>query len=95
MIVTTYTCDNCKHSQESAVGMWEMGITVYSATYFSDYKSPIRKALWCRKCVEELGLLPQQVAKEVPKEPLKFEDLIREIVRGELENIHDYNNRNI
>ncbi len=60
MIVTTYTCDKCGHSQETDEQMWNLGITVeHHGRLTGNYASPAANALWCRKCVETLALLPQ------------------------------------
>ena len=91
-IVTTYTCDKCNHSQESMEKpkqLWEIGILVRekSRIALSQYSlSPKMSKLWCRSCVQSLGLLPQE--KTTPPTPTPtptFEDMIREIIQEEIE----------
>jgi hypothetical protein len=55
-----------------------------TVTHSSDWK---HQQEWCRACVEEFDLLPRIELKDVPKpEPAPtFEDLLREIVREEVE----------
>lgn len=89
MIVTTYTCDKCGHSQDTNDQMWSIGILIddyptSSPSYSSRVPNPNR--LWCRACVESLGLLPR--AKDAPPLPTPLptlEDMVREIVREEVE----------
>lgn len=87
MIVTTYTCDRCDHSQEEKEQMWELKLTTHALG--ASYSSPTKKseALWCRKCMEVYSLLPQvEVKKEdVIKPAPTIEDLVREITQGVIE----------
>lgn len=57
MIKTEYICDKCGHSQDIGDQMWEMAVRF--THYCSDhYPGNEKKSLWCRMCVEKLGLLP-------------------------------------
>ena len=86
MIVTTYTCDKCGHSQETRKQMWELGITSHCIDGPSRYNTPKEKALWCRKCTQSLGLLPQEKTDPPTPEPvLTLEDIVREIIHEEVE----------
>jgi len=89
VIVTTYTCDKCRHSQEGSEQMWDIGITVIhrpQPTRYSYSREPVEKALWCRKCVESLGLLPAEKTDPPTSTPTPtFEDMIREIIQEEIE----------
>ena len=92
MIVTTYTCDKCKHSQEDSNKprqLWEIGILLREkkeGSYSQYSQAPKATHLWCRSCVQKLGLLPQE--KTTPPTPTPtptFEEMIREIIQEELE----------
>ena len=93
MIVTTYTCDNCGHSQTTREQMWRWKIQLCSEEPpmygHSNYPVGEREALWCRGCVEKVGLLASAADKEPEdvkaREP-SFEELLRAIVRDELQN---------
>ncbi len=89
MIVTTYTCDKCGHEQNHDVQMWDIGITVRekpSKNYSQYANSPKESALWCRKCTQSLGLLPQKKTDPpTPKPTPTFEDMIREIIQEEMD----------
>ncbi len=86
-IVTIYNCDNCEHSQDNKDQMWYIGIAIratagYTVLNGTDIK---KEHLWCRKCIENLGLLPPTDKKrEVPPPPPTFEDLLREVIQDEI-----------
>ena len=85
-IVTTYTCDRCKHSQTTCEQMWTLGIYLTSAncTYHTAYETPTKSVLWCRACVESIGLLcPTGKPAEQPAPAPTIEDMIRAIAREE------------
>ena len=86
MIKTTYTCDKCSHEQENGKGFWNIGI-VLSPGETPPYKKidHPQKALWCDKCVIEMGVKPLPEEK-TPLNPISLEDLVREIVVEEIEN---------
>lgn len=94
-IVTTYTCDKCNHSQvdpKEPRQMWVIGITIKERTlgYSPSFSSstPRKSADWCRKCVQSLGLLPQEKTKSPTPAPTPtFEDMIRELIQEEMEDI--------
>ncbi len=83
MIVTTYTCDKCGHSQTTKKQMWTLTINLGIDKCPYLYHS----ALWCRNCVVGvLGDLPQASKTDTPPppEPPTFEEKIREIVQEEI-----------
>jgi hypothetical protein len=92
-IKTTYTCDRCGHAQDDAEQMWSVGVTYSHGHGRLEYiggKSTYGAALWCRACMQHLGILgPHQAqvedaaAKPAPAPP-SLEDLIREIAREEI-----------
>lgn len=97
MITTTYTCDRCEHEQhtdgrqrpgpraERVRQLYRISIGVNEVAEAQPFENP--EALWCRNCVVETGLRPwMSDVTEPPKEPIKLEDLIRELVRDEVEN---------
>lgn len=91
-IVTTYTCDKCGHHQTKNDQMWGIGVVLQhgmevSNSRYSTSLIPQAKGLWCRKCIESIGLLceaPKPDDKDAPPPPT-LEDMIREIVQNELE----------
>ena len=85
MIVTTYTCDRCGHSQPTDDQMWTVIVGINSGHYASQMPYKKREALWCRTCVEKLHLMPPHVLKpaDLPPPPT-LEDMIREIVADEV-----------
>lgn len=87
MIVTTYTCDKCGYAQKNSdQNMYIIGIAVKenNPRYTPILKVedfPKNRELWCRKCVEQIGLLPHPMAKPPPEPvPETLEDKIYEIV---------------
>ncbi len=89
MIVTTYTCDRCGHDQTKTEQMWDIGIVIGHHPSRADWsRTPNPCQLWCRTCVETLGLLPQgggeKDAPPLPDPPPTLEDMIREIARQEM-----------
>lgn len=92
MIVTTYTCDKCKHSQEhpqSPKQLWDIGIGIETAgcsSYYSTSPKLAHKQMWCRSCVIKAGLFPPSRTDEekTPTPPPTLEDMIREIAREEI-----------
>lgn len=91
MIVTTYTCDKCGHEQTDDEQMWDIGVSVayHSFAQRDNYrKEPVKKELWCRACVVKLGLLSTSSVTSDPSQPetpLTLEDIIREIIREEID----------
>lgn len=83
MIVTTYTCDKCGHAQTEKEQMWDIGISLTHLDYpYSTRRTLNPKKLWCRACVEEIGLLvpsSKQPNAPVPK-PATLEDIVRDLV---------------
>ena len=86
-IVTKYVCDRCQHTQDTDDQMWNLGIYLSGARsyYHSMHTPPTRAALWCRACVETIGLLPGEKPADPAPAPPTFEDMIRAIVREEVQ----------
>lgn len=91
MIKTFYTCDCCKNTFDVCDKMFDVNVNVNSLDRrFFDEKMNFstRKAQWCRNCVDKIGLIGwKQPTKEQPVVPpiLTIEEMIREIVRIEME----------
>lgn len=88
-IVITYTCDNCGKSQQDNVQMWNIAVAVWhdrNPPPNLQYEVKDRQKLWCRHCVEEVGILPREKEKPTSPEPLAFEELIRQIIQDEIQN---------
>ncbi len=92
MIVTTYTCDKCGHHQTTNDQMWGVGVVLQHGMVVSDYGprlAPQVKGLWCRPCIESIGLLcapPKPDDKDAPAPPT-LEDMIREIVANAVQEL--------
>lgn len=88
MITTTYTCDDCGHEQDTPEQMWHIGVALrHHGTKNNSYEKPREEELWCRNCVEKLGLLPtpkEQKSEEPAPEPMSLEDMIRDIIHEEV-----------
>ncbi len=87
MIVTTYTCDKCGHTQDTGSDMWSLRVSLDTSSGSHQFAMSKRDALWCHSCVSKLGLLPIPAASGPPvyNEEPTFEDMIRQIVREEVE----------
>ena len=91
---TFFTCDRCGEGWEVVdpkdPQRWQVSIGLDCMPISSPYvHTPILpNAHWCRKCVVEMGLLdghdkePRDIS---PATPPSIEDIIREIVREEVE----------
>lgn len=83
----TYTCDRCGAAQGTNHQMWGVSI---SFAHIGIGGSPTRKLeqLWCRKCMESQALLtgPENPVEQKPPLPTPtLEDIIREMIRCEME----------
>ncbi len=84
MITTTYTCDKCGHQQDTGTQMWYIGITIthHNTPAQASPHKDLHK-LWCRTCVEDVGLLPFSTRPKtnstisIPS----IEDMIRQIAQ--------------
>ncbi len=89
-VTTTYTCDKCGCAEPTSDQMWQISVVVsrwqsLPVTIGSAYTH--RKNLWCRKCIEALGLLPpprNEKNEHVINPSPTFEDMVREIVHEEM-----------
>lgn len=87
-IVTTYTCDKCGYEQTNPEQMWEIGVALKAHINTNPYVPPALKpkALWCRACVEGIGLLiPSPKPKAPAPEPATLEDIVRELIQEEMD----------
>jgi hypothetical protein len=86
---TTYCCDRCDYSQDTPDQMWNVQALVWAMNGNPPHLSYADKdrKLWCRRCCEEMGILPRPKPREgdPPFVPPSFEDLVREIAREEIE----------
>ena len=91
MIVTTYTCDKCKHSQtekDKPRQLWSVGITlatVLRAPYSST--NPVHTAQWCRECLISFGIMVPSKTDETkaPISPPTFDEMLRDLIQEEME----------
>jgi len=87
MITTIYTCDKCGHAQDTKEQMWQVQVSIGSIGERPS-QNRAHAADWCRKCAEAAHLLPDVRHKEAKEElppPPTLEDLVRQIVREEME----------
>jgi hypothetical protein len=90
--ITVNTCDRCgidDHGQE--VQFWSVG---YGLTHgFSSHiTANSANRTWCRRCCIETGILvvkeesrAKELKTETPPAPLTFEEMLREIIREEID----------
>ena len=89
MITTTYTCDRCGNSQTERTQLWEIEVNIRALdgprfSTISGFDTKL-KALWCRKCTEGYSFLHGSHAEPPVIEGPKLEDLLREIIREEIQ----------
>ena len=89
-IETRYVCDKCGAISDNKDTMWRVGIVVCDiACKYFNHSHVHNKALWCRTCLLQTGLIVPKTEEEKAAEqvkPLTLEDLVREIIREETEN---------
>lgn len=85
MIKTTYICDRCGSAQDKPEQMWEIVLRFREITLSLSAGSPIAKAVWCRKCCEAFPHLLWDKSSPIPETAPTIEDLLREVVRAEIE----------
>jgi len=93
MITTIQTCDRCKRDLEKGESLIAVGVVYCFGPSISPYSgstihSSDSEAQWCRTCMIKMGLLHHDAHGNQVKtpEPLPtLEDLIREIVREEIQ----------
>ena len=89
MIVTTYSCDKCRHKQEDRSNprqLWEIGVIIQDIGAFSrgGFQDIKHKSIWCRECIVDSGLQPPKKDEPTPK-PITLEDIVREIIQEGIE----------
>ncbi len=85
-IATTFTCDKCGHAQDTDKQMWKLLVSLVHHGFQHNYSTSKREVLWCRTCVEKLGLLaiPGENERVDMPQPT-IEDMIREIVTSAMD----------
>lgn len=79
MQTITYTCDRCKAADTTnAIDIIPINITLFQ------FKSVVKSAEWCRRCLNEVGLNSSMPKIPTIEPPLSVEDIIREIVKEEI-----------
>jgi ribosomal protein L40E len=88
MIEIKYICDKCEATQPTAQQMWMIRVQIgHHGGGYNQMPWSSKEEMWCRKCIEGLGLLPsfdQPAPESVPPPPPSFEDMVREIARDEI-----------
>jgi hypothetical protein len=83
---TTYACDRCKSefSDRKAIKCVSAGVGEYvgSDAWFKSFRQD-----WCHGCLNEFGLAstPKEKTTLNPPNPPTLEDVIREIIRHEVQ----------
>lgn len=84
MIKTEYICDKCKAVQPTREQFWAIRVSVRTVENSPGWQDTFKEKQWCRTCVESIGMLPQ-VEPTSPFVPPSFEDVVREIIRDEVD----------
>lgn len=88
MITTIYKCDKCGHEQDTGNQMWYIGVTInHHGTHSQSNPQKDLHQLWCRTCVEDVGLLPFGTRPKpvVPVSIPSLEDMIRQIAQDAID----------
>ena len=94
MIEIIRTCDKCNEVVPAKEQLWNIGIVkaCHPSTLHNRYADDLLRAQWCRPCMVKAGLLgtnDEIKALEQPPTAPTLEDIIREIVREEMEGAHE------
>ena len=86
----TYICDKCGAEQKTFTQFWDIGFTFkehrHGQSMDVTFAPKSQKISVCRKCLEEMGLVPKTVEPKLPTvQAITVEDLVREIVSIELD----------
>lgn len=84
-VQTTYTCDRCGAKQDTYNQFWVVSVRVTSFDALPSNYDRGKSAHWCRACCEMYGILPHTKECTVITPEPTLEDLIREIVREEVQ----------
>ena len=86
-IVTIRRCDVCgevvdkNEHQFWTVGVYASCTDHMSSPAMAKYEAPFKSINVCRKCLENMGIVPKVVTKAAPSDEPSIEDLVRDIVR--------------
>ena len=87
MITTIYKCDKCGKEQPKPEQMWWIAIRyTHHGGNINDTYTPnkYQEKLFCRECMEKLGILFSEKQAEKKTVPPSFEEVLREIIREEI-----------
>jgi hypothetical protein len=84
MTKTTYTCDRCGAEVERGE-LFGIEIVVENVHYYVRREAKKQKE-WCRQCITDAGLIVYERLVNPEITPPSFEDLVREIIREEIQN---------
>jgi hypothetical protein len=84
MTKTTYTCDRCGKGVDRGE-LFNVEIIVENAHYYVRREAKQWKE-WCKQCITDSGLVVYEKLKDPEVTPPSFEDLVREIIREEIQN---------
>lgn len=91
MITVIYTCDRCGSAYPTDDKMWNVGIAVENRSspgyYNRDWLTNKfqHQQLWCEICINQVRLKAPQPRSTTEPTPPTFEDILRAIVREEVE----------
>lgn len=88
-IITKYICDRCKKEHDTAENIWDIAITCENSRYRSSYTTPTKhqSAIWCRTCVNEMGIFTPLLRAEGDfPPPITIDDMIRAIIVETIQN---------
>lgn len=82
----TYRCDKCAHEQHDHDQFWALSVSIHPWASSGETSTSIKKMDLCRRCVEDLGMLPPAYDRKPPAPPAppSIEDIVRDIVREEI-----------
>lgn len=89
-IDTTYSCDRCGHEQKTQVGIINVKLEYKHSSNVYWSTGPLFEKDLCRSCAVALGFIKmgfkdKEEQKLVPQEPLSLEEMIRELIRDEIQ----------
>ena len=97
--VTIYKCDKCgkENTDPDELKLITIGVGIKSISYSSNYRDqgfnlydPLRREMEvCNICLEKLGFVHKKVNEytEIEQPYPSLEDMVREIIREEIQNI--------
>lgn len=93
MKITTYKCDKCgAEDTTNEIDLERVGVFVGS--YIRDFSCYVQNSEiqltqeWCEDCRIRCGLIPATKEAKIEATPLTLEDMVREMIRAEIQAAH-------